>query len=95
MKKKEPGLIDVPGPNDLRPHAKNVKGAESAFRSPERDKLKFAQPIQMVGDFGAPDGNWYGSLSPASGTRTVPLPGKPKIEEKDPKAGTTHPTIEK
>ena len=87
MKKKEPGLIDVPGADDLRPHAKNVKPAFA----PQRGALKFAQPIQMVGDFGAPDGDWYGSQSPASGTFTAPLPGKPVVESKDPKPGTDKP----
>lgn len=93
MKKKEPGLIDVPGKNDLRPHAKNVKPAGSI--APNREYLKFAQSHQMVQDFGAPEGGWHGAQSPSSAQHTPGLPTSQKAENADTTEGTLQPTIKR
>jgi hypothetical protein len=66
-----PGVdIPVPGFNEIRPHMRTP-------RSEEHGVLKYVQPVNFVGDFGAPrDANtdWRGTRSPASPTFKAGVP---------------------
>ena len=89
MKKKEPGLIEVPGPNDLRPHAPNAR----PYTPAGREALRYTQPQQVVQDFDAPAGGWDGSQNPASAQHTPGLPKTTPGETKDKALGTPAPPL--
>ena len=88
-----PGLIDVPGKDALRPHARNV----DPYVAPNLKPLTYVQSQQFVGDFGAPTNakytGPYGSQSPASAQFTQSIPTSVPSGTKDKKLGTMQPGI--
>ena len=89
--KKEPGLIDVPGRNDLCPHARNARPDWQL--APGKASLRYAQGMQSVHDYGSPDGGFHGSQNPSSARFTPGLPTAMPKEEKDKRLGTMQPLI--
>jgi hypothetical protein len=91
--KKPAGLIDVPGKDDLRPHARNM----DPYVAPNMKPLGFVQSHQMVHDYGAPTNAKYeppfGSQSPASAQHTPGLPTSVAGKNVDKRLGTLPPLI--
>lgn len=65
-----PGVdIPVPGFNDIRPHMRTPREGHGV--------LNYVQPVNFVGDFGAPRDamtDWRGTQSPASPTFRAGVP---------------------
>ncbi|HEX6776385.1 MAG TPA: hypothetical protein VF238_11075 [Methylomirabilota bacterium] len=64
--RKQPGLSDAPGRNDLRPNMRDEQ--------PERGVFSFVKPVMHVQDMGAPRDSltpWRGVPTPASAQFTA------------------------
>jgi hypothetical protein len=79
----------VPGHNELRP----TEGNPAEREGDGREKLRYAQPNQMVHDYGS-DTDGYPSVAPASARYTRGLPARPvRSRDTDDDAPTIQPGI--